>query len=212
MKKLYIPHGETVTRNSLYTDKIIVKGVLRVNGKVSAKEIVGGGIIEAQEIVCDDLHADQVTADFITAKRVAANKLFVQFECRASEAIAVKDFATAEYVSTGKLSVTLSDIQACDADEVVILKQKHSLMGLLWASWWRGLCLALFHGRAKVAPKDKPSVAIVETEPPASVVGAGEETIAATPQDTNAFDMLVCVLTEMRKQGYVVTKSNEDAA
>jgi hypothetical protein len=212
MKKVYIPHGETVNHDNLYTGRIVVKGVLRVNGKISAKQIVGGGIVEAHEIVCDDIRADNIVADYITARRIAANKLFVHYECRASQAVAVRDYAAAGYMNTGKLSMTLSDIQACDADEVIVTKQKRSLIGLLWVSWWRSLFLNLFHGNKEEAHSDEaePEETLQEesTEPAPT---DGVEAITA-PQDTTDIDMLICLLTEMRKLGFIVSKANSASA
>ena len=221
MRKVFIPRGEIATHDSLYTDRVVVKGVLRVNGKLSAKEIVGGGIIEAREIVCDDISADHITADSITAKRIAANKLFVQFECQASEAIAVRDYATAGYVSTGVLSLTLSDIQACDADKVIILKKKKSLVGLLWASWWRGLYLDVFHGGKKAAQKGEQSteemprnVPAAEQQEESSAATAPDDEVAAAAvsQDNDTFDLIICLLNEAKKHGFVVTKYGPGSA
>lgn len=202
MKKAYIPRGETVAYNCLYTDRVIVKGVLRVSGRLVAREILGGGVIEAREIVCDDIHAVSVTADFVTAKRIVADKLFVQFECRASEAVAAKDYAAAGYLSTGRLSVTLSEIQACDADEIITLKRKKSLLGLLWASWWRSLYLGLFYGGKRKKPRGETP----EAESSAPVPVNESPTAPAVPDDAT-IDMLIAILTDLQKHGYRVSKS-----
>ena len=212
MRKIFIPHGETITHDCLYTDRIILNGVLRISGKLSAKTIVGNGVIEAGEIVCDDLRADQVTADCITAKRIATNKLFVKYECRATDAVAVKDYATAKYLSTGTLSVTLSDIPACDADKVIIIKKKSSLVGLLWASWWRSLYLSLFHSGKKAAPKAGNKPIPIPAEVPSAVAqSVKEKAIEPLPKNSDAVDMLICLLAEMKKHGYAVTESEAQA-
>lgn len=151
MKTVYIPGGEISSFGSLYADIIVVKGVLRVSGRLSVRKILGGGTVEAQEIICDDLRVN-ATADNITARRIAADKLFVRGHCRASEAIAIRDYIAADYVSTGKLSMTLSDIRACDADEIIALRRGRGLLGLLWISWWRGLFLSLFYGEGRKNP------------------------------------------------------------
>jgi hypothetical protein len=149
LKKIFIPSGEVARFDMVFTDCLIVEGVLLVKGKIHAREILGDGVIEAEGIVCDDITADVVTADTVYARRVAVNKLFVKTECSATESVAVTDFAGAGYVSTGKLTITLSDIRAVDADEVVMLKTKRrSLLGLLWASWWRSLFVSFFYGGA----------------------------------------------------------------
>lgn len=196
MKKVYIPSGESVSHLYLYTDRLIVKGVLQVSGKIVAKEILGGGIIEAREIVCDTLHAGSVTADFVTAARVVAHMLFVRFECRASEQVAVTDYVGAGYISTGKLSMTLSDVSSCDADEVITLRQRRrGLLGFLWASWWRGLFLELFHKDGKKATEKKPSE---KTDP---------KPFTPSPKDVDMADLVIDVLTALKGQGYEVSKT-----
>jgi len=210
MKKVFIPKGEIVTHNCLFTDRVIVKGVLQISGKLVAREIVGGGVIEAREIVCDDIRADHVTADFITARRIAVNKLFVQFECRASEAVAVRDYVTAGYMNTGKLSLTLSDIQSCDADEVITLKRKSGMLGLLWASWWRSLFLGLFYGGEMKKPRDKKkpveaTKAEASAHAPIGEIPAVPAALAA-PDDAT-IDKLIEILTSLLKHGYRFSKS-----
>jgi|GEM_PF-5172593 len=215
MKKVFVPKGETVSYNCLCTGRLVVKGVLRVSGKLEAKEIIGGGIIEAREIVCDDLRASCVTADFMTARRVAVDKLFVKFECRAQD-IAVMDYASAGYMNAGKLSVTLSDIGACDADEIITLRRKNSLLGLLWGSWWRSFFLELFHGGEKKARQDeKKAEDARKAEPSApagSVIAAANSQTAPIAPDDATIDMLIAVLTELQKQGYRVSKADTPAS
>jgi len=198
MKKVFIPKGEIVRHNSLYSERLIVNGLLQVSGKLVVKEILGSGVIEAGEIICDDLRASCVTAGNITAKRIAADKLFVQFECRASESVAALDYVSAGYMSTGTLSMTLSDIGGCDADEIITLGQKNSLIGLLWASWWRGLFMELFHGgrEADAGGEDAPKA---ETKPdkPAPAPVTSDATI----------DMLIDILSNLQKHGYRVSKT-----
>jgi hypothetical protein len=146
MKKIVVPHGKTFSYSSLHAEKVIVYGTLRVHGKLTGKQIIGGGVIEAGEIICNELCVSCVTAGCATARKIAADKLFVRSECRASEQIAVRDYLTAGYVSTGTLSVSLSDVVCCDADKIIMVRQRGSLLGLLWASWWRSLFINLFHG------------------------------------------------------------------
>lgn len=212
MKKVFIPCGEVVTYNCLYTDRIIVKGVLRVSGRLVAREIMGGGVIEAREIVCDDIRATSITADFVTAKRIATDKLFVQFECRAQD-IVVKDYATAGYMNAGRLSLTLSDIQVCEADEIITLKRKNGLLGLLWASWWRGLFLNLFYGGENEEPQDEKPEEAPKAKTSAPVPASESLVAPADPavQDDATIDMLIAVLTDLRKHGYRVSKSEAQA-
>jgi hypothetical protein len=218
MKKVFIPSGETVMYNSLNTDKIVVKGTLRVRGKLMAKEIIGGGTVEAAEIVCDDLRVSCATADFITAKRIAADKLFIRFECRASEQLAVRDYLNAGYVSTGTLTVTLSDVGSCDADKVIMVRRRGSLLGLLWASWWRGLFLDMFHGgKAESSASESKETPVPAREEPAALPYSGKASnLPGTPGD-DTIGLMITVLTDLRDKGYRVSRvnaagGNEDAA
>ncbi len=207
MKKIYIPAGETVTYNSLHTGRVVVYGTLHVCGRLTAKEIIGGGNVEAGEIICDDMRVSSATADYVTAKRIVADKLFVRYECRASGQIAVRDYLTAGYVCTGTLSVSLSDVGSCDADKVIMVRQRVSLLGLLWASWWRGLFLGLFHGDKS----EKPASEGADTQVPM------REDMAATPlpvrmnakgetPDDDTIGLMIAVLSDLKERGYRVSK------
>ena len=210
MKKVYVPSGETVTHSFLHTDRIVVNGVLQVSGKLIAKEIVGRGSVEACEIVCDEIRTDSVTADNITARRIISNKLFTNFECRASESIAVKDYISADYVCTGRLSMSLSNIHTCDADEIITLRQQHSMLGLLWRSWWRGLFLDLFHHEKKDTPSKEDSDKGEKNDETPEPVHEQEKDSPPISDDAS-LELMITVLSNLREQGYRVTR-NEDAA
>lgn len=203
MKKVYVPSGEVVSYTNLHTGRLVVKGMLNISGKLVAKEIVGGGVIQAREIICDSIHASCVTADFVTAKRILVDKLFVQFECRASESIAAKDYVSAGYISTGSLTMSLSDIYCADADEIITLKPKRRLLGLLWASWWRGLFFDLFHSGKKAS-----SAAPSEPEQPEA--DAGDKGDLPEVQPDEMADAFKVVASELRKQGYSITRSDSE--
>ena len=47
MKTVYIPKGETVRYETLETDRLVVKGCLKVTYGIKAKTISGGGMITA---------------------------------------------------------------------------------------------------------------------------------------------------------------------
>lgn len=213
MKKVYVPAGEVVTYHSLHTDKVIVKGCLRVSGKLVAKEILGGGIVEAREVICDDIRLSSLTSDFVTARSIAADKLFVQFNCTASGQIAVRDYLTARYVNTGRLSVSLSEICTCDADEVITVRQRRSMLSLLWASWWRGLFLDLFHGggqhrKTKEPVRDADSKDSDQQEQKRKEESAAPQpagVLGLNPEDDTVATVL-SALTCLKENGYRITK------
>ncbi len=224
MKKVYIPAGETASYNSLDTGRVVVHGTLRVTGKLTAKEIIGSGNIEAGEIVCNDMRVFCATANWVTARKIAADKLFVYLDCRASEQIAVRDYLSAGYVCTGTLSVSLSNVGSFDADKVIIVRQRGSLLGLLWASWWRGLYLGLFHrGRTKnsntegsVTPAPIREDTAVATSPEPAPMWPGI-TFETTPgpcavSDDARYDdtigLMITVLSDLKDRGYRVMREN----
>lgn len=204
MKKVFIPAGQTVSYNTLNTDSVIVHGILCVSGKLIAKEIIGRGNVEADEIICDNLCVSCATANDMTARKIIAEKLFVQRECRASVQIAVRDYFSAEYVSTGTLTVSLSEIGSCDVDNVIVVRQRGNLLGLLWASWWRGLYLNLFHrGKAKnhEVEESATSEPILAEMPIPATEGCMDE----SPND-DTINLMITVLTNLKDRGYRVVR------
>jgi hypothetical protein len=156
MKTVYIPKGETVHYESLVTERLIVKGCLRVTYGVKAKSVVGGGVIcaesvQADEICLSELEAATVICKRLIAKRVQAPELF------ASESAAVSCFLSAAYVETGKLTVAVSEIDQLKANEVVNLPvKKRTLFGTLLRSTLRSVWTAwtTFGARHKVVDAD----------------------------------------------------------
>lgn len=137
------PHGETVSYENLTTERLVVKGCLKVSCDLKAKTISGGGFIEAGRVFADDIRADDlecasVACARLIAKRVETSELF------ASESAAVSCLLSADYVKAGRLFVGLSDIDEVRADEIINLRQKkRSLFRFLLASslrsWWARL-------------------------------------------------------------------------
>lgn len=189
MKKVYIPAGETVCYDELHTNILIVKGKLKVQGKLTAKSIQGKGVIEACEIICDTADVDTATANIFTAQKIAAKKLFIT-ECRAA-VIAVTDFIEARTVCAGKLTMSLSSISICKADEIIVLPQKkRGLLGMLWASWWRSLWMA----------KSSPAKPAHQTQK----ASAKDRAEAKKRQPPIISDRTISVLaTELEKRGFV---------
>ena len=149
MKRVFIPKGEVVTYDELHTEILIVKGVLKVIGKLTAKSIQGGGNVEAEEIICDDISLNTVTADIVTATKIAVKKLLVR-DCRAAVIVAT-DFIECLSVQANKLTMSLSAISVCNTDDVIVLPQKtRGMLGMLFAAWLRSLFLA-----RSVMPKKK---------------------------------------------------------
>ena len=58
MKTVYIPKGETVSYETLETDRLVVEGCLKVVYGIKARTISGGGMITASTVSADDSRED----------------------------------------------------------------------------------------------------------------------------------------------------------
>ena len=143
MKTVYIPKGETVSYETLETDRLVVKGCLKVVYGIKARTISGGGIITAGTVSADDIRVDDLEAASVTCQRLIAKRVQTP-ELFAFESAAVSCFLSSAYVATGKLTVALSEIDEVKADEVIHLKpRKRSLFRLLLVSALRSFWTSL---------------------------------------------------------------------
>ena len=143
MKTVYIPKGETVSYETLETDRLVVKGCLNVAYGIKAKTISGGGMITAGTVSADDIRVDDLEAASVTCQRLIAKRVQTP-ELFAFESAAVSCFLSSAYVAAGKLTVALSEIDEVQADEVIHLKpRKLSLFHLLLASALRSFWTSL---------------------------------------------------------------------
>ena len=143
MKTVYIPKGETVSYETLETDRLVVKGCLKVTYGIKARTISGGGIITAGNVSADDIRVDDLEAASVTCQRLIAKRVQTP-ELFAFESAAVSCFLSSAYVAAGKLTVALSEIDEVKADEVIYLKpRKRSLFRLLLASALRSFWTSL---------------------------------------------------------------------
>lgn len=154
MKTIYIPKGETVSYEKLVTDRIVVKGCLKVLDGVKAKTISGNGTIYAGSVSADDVRADDLEAASVTCKRLIAKRVQTP-QLIASESAAVSCYLAASYVETGKLTVAASEICEVKAEEIIHLTpKKRTLFGLLLVSALRSLWTWLTAPTAKNEPMD----------------------------------------------------------
>ena len=143
MKTVYIPKGETVRYETLETDRLVVKGCLKVTYGIKAKTISGGGMITAGTVSADDIRVNDLEAASVTCQRLIAKRVQTP-ELFAFESAAVSCFLFSAFVATGKLTVALSEIDEVKADEVIHLKpKKRSLFRLLLASALRSFWTSL---------------------------------------------------------------------
>ena len=142
MKKVFIPAGESRSYETLVTEHLVVDGHLNVVNGLKAKTISGTGVITAGEVSADVCHIGELetaTAIFrkLMARRVSAAEIF------ASDCACVTHFLSAAYVETGRLTVSVSEIDKVKADEIITLQKRRGMLGALLASSLRAFWLDL---------------------------------------------------------------------
>ena len=216
MKTVYIPKGEIVRYESLMTEHLVVHGCLQVSNGIKARTIAGSGTVRAGAVTADVIRVDDVDAGSIVCKRLLAKRVQSP-EVYASESAAVSCFLAACYVETGKLTVTLSEIDAVNAAEIVNLApKKRTLFGTLLASLLRSIWTALtVPGQKKPTvmtdaceevPEDVAEPAPEETqEPEAEQAAPCEEENAAEPEAVDEeLNRIVGIFKLAREQGYTL--------
>lgn len=154
MKTIYIPKGETVSYENLTTDRIVVKGCLKVLDGIKAKSISGNGTIYAGSVSADNICVDDLETASVTCKRLIAKRVQTP-QLIASESAAVSCYLVASYVETGKLTVAASEICEAKAEEIIHLTpKKRTLFGLLLVSALRSLWTRLTAPAAQNSPVD----------------------------------------------------------
>ena len=216
MKTVYIPNGETVRYESLTTEHLVVHGCLEVAGDIKARTIAGSGTVRAGAVNADVIRVDDVDAGSIVCKRLLAKRVQSP-EVYASESAAVTCFLAACYVETGKLTVTLSEIDAVNAAEIVNLTpKKRTLFGTLFASLLRSIWTALtVHGQkeptvmtdaCEAMPEGVTESTQEETqEPEAEQAAPCEEENAVEPEAVDEeLNRIVGIFKLAREQGYTL--------
>ena len=208
MKTVYIPKGETVRYESLTTEHLVVHGCLQVSNGIKARTITGQGTISAGTIDADVIRVDDVEAGSIVCKRLLAKRVQSP-EVFASESATVSCFLAASYVETGKLTVTLSEVDEVNAAEVVNLTpKKRTLFGTLLASLLRSFWTALtVHGQkeptvmtdaCEEVPEDITDPKTTQEETPEA---AAEPEMEVVDEELNR---IVGIFKLAREQGYTL--------
>lgn len=198
------------------TEHLVVHGCLQVSNGIKARTITGQGTISAGTIDADVIRVDDVEASSVVCKRLLAKRVQSP-EIYASESAAVSCFLAASYVETGKLTVTLSEIDEVNAAEVINLApKKRTLFGTLLASLLRSFWTALtVHGQkeptvmtdaCEEVPEDVTEPVPEETqEPEAEQAAPCEEENAAEPEAVDEeLNRIVGIFKLAREQGYTL--------
>ena len=227
MKKVFIPAGESRSYETLVTEHLVVDGHLNVVNGLKAKTISGNGVITAGEVSADVCHIGELetaTAIFrkLMARRVSAAEVF------ASDCACVTHFLSAAYVETGRLTVSVSEIDKVNADEIITLQKKHGMLGALLASSLRAFWLDLTapmddYMDAEFEPVDEktdPSIdPVIQAEIARTVrqILAEQEKEAPTSESDDDFELkrVINTFKLLRDKGYtlrILPKTPEENA
>ena len=197
MKTIYIPKGETVSYENLATDRIVVKGCLKVLDGIKAKSISGNGTIYAGSVSADDIRVDDLEAASVTCKRLIAKRVQTP-QLIASDSAAVSCYLAASYVEARKLTVAASEICEAKAEEIIHLTpRKRTLFGLLLVSALRSLWMWLTTPAVQHDPVDagwRPVAEKSEEKP------AKKSPEAKDPE----LDRMIAMFNFLRESGYTL--------
>lgn len=210
MKTIYIPKGETVRYESLYADRIVVDGCLRVEHGLDAKVISGKGIIRAGKVTANTIRIGALDACTVMCKRLLADRVDVP-EVFASESVTVSCVLFSCLVKTPRLTVAVCDVEELEAQDVVKVPAKRwSLFGILLyttlQSLWFALQAAMTRGEAidadyePVQPAEEESAEQPEKTASAQEVG---ETAEPEPVDEE-LNRVINLFKLAREQGYTL--------
>lgn len=208
MKSIYIPKGETVRYESLYADRIVVDGCLRVEHGLDAKTISGKGIIHAGKVTGNTIRIGTLDACSVMCKRLLADRVDVA-EVFASESITVSCVLSACLVETTKLTACICEIEELKARNVVRVPTKRwSLFSILFytalQSLWFALRAAMTRGEAIDADYEPVQSAEEETvEQPEEPTPIQEADGTAEPVDEE-LNRVVNLFKLVREQGYTL--------
>lgn len=152
MKKEYIPHGAVVPRESLYTDKLVVRGTLKVSGRLAAKTVVihDGGIIEAGEFGCEIV---RVLGSLKVEGQITVSTIIGNGTVMAREIIAddiQTDILHAESVSAGRIAARkLFALLGCRATSCIAVSES------IEAGWVETAKLTMCHSKIGFCEADE---------------------------------------------------------
>lgn len=163
-KTLYIPRGTEQEYDSLDVPSLIVHGVLRVHGTLTAKNIEGKGVIHAGSIRFQTMRINVADAESLSGRELIANQLLCD-SCHVSGSVTAASYVQAAELETGCLTMCLSSIADCKAEQITVLApKKRGILRLAAASWLQAIRGALAYRRAKAAKAKRPKSTVRKTK------------------------------------------------
>ena len=196
MKTITIEKGKVTFYSSLSADTLVVNGVLKVNGTLKVRRLLGRGIVDARRLEADTVN---LRTGFIREVEIGSGAFgeFYATTCKAKGTLCAKNFVQALEVSAKRLVVSYSNIGSCTAQEVVGLRRYlpnkllSGLKRLLTAPFRRLAKL----GRKKTAAKKQP-VSFPK---------------AVAPNSDPDNELVPAILEALREKGYTLSRIQEEA-
>lgn len=149
MKTIYVPKGETIHYDSLYADRIVVDGCLRVDHSLDARTIGGKGNIHAGKVSANTIRIGYLDACSVMCKRLLASRVDSP-EVFASERMVVSCVLSACLVETPKLTVSLCEVEELKVKDLIAMPAKRrSIFGILFISTFRAIVAAILDKLSK---------------------------------------------------------------
>ena len=196
MKTITIEKGKVTFYSSLSADTLVVNGVLKVNGTLKVRRLLGRGIVDARRLEADTVNLRTGFIREVEISSGAFGELYAT-TCKAKGTLCAKNFVQALEVSAKRLVMNRSNIGSCTAQEVVGLRRYlpnkllSGLKRLLTAPFRRLAKL----GRKKTAAKKQP-VSFPK---------------AVAPNSDPDNELVPAILEALREKGYSVSLIQEEA-
>lgn len=194
MKTITIEKGKVAFYSSLSADTLVVNGVLKVNGTLKVRRLLGRGIVDARRLEADTVN---LRTGFIREVEIGSGAFGELYAttCKAGGTLCAKNFVQALEVSAKRLVVNRSNIGSCTAQEVVSLRRylpNKLLSGL------KKLLTAPFRKLVKPKKKAAKKLALSLTKATATKPEPDSELVSA-------------ILEILREKGYTVSRVQEEA-
>ena len=194
MKNITIEKGKVAFYSSLSADTLVVNGVLKVNGALKVRRLLGRGIVDARRLEADTVN---LRTGFIREVEIGSGAFGELYAttCKAKGTLCAKNFVQTLEVSARRLVVNRSNIGSCTAQEVVSLRRylpSRLLSGL------KKLLTAPFRKLMKPKKKavKKPALSLPK-EP------------APKPETDN--ELVSSILEVLREKGYTISPIQKEA-
>ena len=192
MKTITIEKGQVAFYSSLSADTLVVNGVLKVNGTLKVRRLLGRGIVDARRLETDTVNLRTGFIREVEISSGAFGELYAT-TCKAKRTLCAKNFVQALEVSAKRLVMNRSNIGSCTAQEVVSLRRylPNRLLSGLKKLLTAPFCKLM---RPKKKAVKKPALSLPK-EP------------APKPETDN--ELVSSILEVLREKGYTVSRVQE---